>query len=71
MSANLLAKPDEGPLLRAAPRRPVRCVCGFVLFDGDVLKARVVRILVAGAEAKCRCKRWQAVPLRYDAQEES
>lgn len=63
MSANLLAKPAEGPSL---VRPPVRCVCGFVLFDGEVLKSRVVRVLSAGAEAKCRCKRWQVVPLRYE-----
>lgn len=48
------------------PIRPeVRCQCGFVLFDGDVVRARVIRLQPRGAEAKCRCKRWVAVPLTY------
>jgi len=46
-------------------RSEVRCQCGFVLFDGDVVRARVIRLLSRGAEAKCRCKRWVAVPLTY------
>lgn len=53
----------------AHPARPaeVRCSCGFSVFDGDVVRARVVRLVDggAGAEAKCRCKQWVRVPLMY------
>jgi len=48
-----------------APRLEVRCECGFAVFDGEVLRARVVRLLPRGAEAKCRCKRWVPVPVAY------
>lgn len=49
------------------PRKTVKCVCGHGLFDGLVVKSRVVRLLPrGGAEALCRCKRWQMVPLTYD-----
>lgn len=37
----------------------VRCDCGFDMFDGDVIRSRVVRVRSdARLEAKCRCKRW-------------
>lgn len=51
------------------PSRPrVRCICGHDVFDGIVIKSRVVRLLPrGGAEALCRCKRWQPVPATYDA----
>lgn len=50
------------------PMAPVACACcGHVVFDGIVIKSRVVRLLPrGGAEAKCRCKRWVAVPATYD-----
>jgi len=49
------------------PRMSVQCVCGHRLFDGIVVRARVVRLLPrGGAEALCRCKRWQSVPVSYD-----
>lgn len=49
------------------PRMSVQCVCGHRLFDGIVVRARVVRLLPrGGAEALCRCKRWQTVPVGYD-----
>lgn len=44
----------------AAPPAPVICECGFKIFDGEVIRSRVVH-LVKG-EAKCRCKRWVSVP---------
>jgi hypothetical protein len=45
----------------------VQCVCGHRLFDGIVVRSRVVRLLPrGGAEALCRCKRWQSVPVSYD-----
>lgn len=49
------------------PIRPeVKCpTCRTVLFDGIVIKSRVVRLLPKGAEAKCRCKRWVPVPVTY------
>lgn len=43
----------------------VRCECGHKIFDGIVIKSRVVRVLPKGAEALCRCKRWVKVPLTY------
>lgn len=47
-------------------RRPgVQCECGFDIFDGEVIRSRVVRLKDRGAEAKCRCKRWVRVPLAY------
>lgn len=53
----------EGEL---GPREQVRCVCSHLIFDGLVVKSRVVRLLPrGGAEALCRCKRWLAVPLSY------
>ena len=48
-------------------RPPVSCECGFLVFDGQVLRARVIRLKAQGAEAKCRCKRWVAVPVSYQA----
>lgn len=50
----------------SGPRASVRCLCGKVIFDGLVVKGRVVRIPPRGkAEALCRCKRWVMVPLAY------
>lgn len=49
-------------------RARVRCICGHDLFDGIVIKSRVVRVLPrGGAEALCRCKRWLPVPVTYQA----
>jgi len=48
------------------PRQTVKCDCGHFVFDGIVVKSRVVRLLPrGGAEALCRCKRWVLVPLSY------
>lgn len=49
------------------PRPGVRCgTCLREIFDGLVVTSRVVRVLPDGStEAKCRCKRWVTVPLRY------
>lgn len=59
---------DSGAVSAAlGPRMSVQCVCGHRLFDGIVVRARVVRLLPrGGAEALCRCKRWQTVPVGYD-----
>jgi RNase P subunit RPR2 len=47
-------------------RPPVRCSrCGKVIFDGDVVKSRVVKVLDNHTEAKCQCKAWVRVPLSY------
>lgn len=47
-------------------RTRVVCQCNHTLFDGIVIKSRVVRLLPrGGAEALCRCKRWVAVPVTY------
>lgn len=54
------------PLPQAAGRPTVRCgTCQAVIFDGLVIKSRVVRVLPRGAEAKCRCKTWVPVPVTY------
>lgn len=51
---------------KMGPRPAVRCQCGHTLFDGVVVKSRVVRLFpLGGAEALCRCKRWITVPLTY------
>jgi len=41
--------------------------CRAMIFDGVVVKSRVVRVAPAGScEAKCaQCKDWVRVPLRY------
>lgn len=47
-------------------RPPVKCTCRATVFDGCVIKSRVVRLLPqGGAEALCRCKRWVQVPVTY------
>ncbi|WP_293001940.1 hypothetical protein [Nevskia sp.] len=47
-------------------RQRVVCVCNHTIFDGVVIKSRVVRLLPrGGAEALCRCKAWVAVPVTY------
>lgn len=49
------------------PRKQIRCVCGHFLFDGIVVRSRVIRVQPRGeVEALCRCKRWQTVPLTFD-----
>lgn len=49
------------------PERPrVVCPCNHPIYDGEVIRSRVIRVLDAGAEAKCpRCKRWNLVPVTY------
>ena len=46
-------------------RPVVKCICQHKIFDGLVIKSRVIRVLPDGAEALCRCKKWVKVPLRY------
>ncbi|MFN2288661.1 MAG: hypothetical protein ABR578_10060 [Chromatocurvus sp.] len=47
-------------------RQSIKCpTCTAMVFDGLVIKSRVVRVLAAGAEAKCRCKTWVPVPVTY------
>ncbi len=48
-------------------RPEVRCGnCNRKVFDGVVIKARLVRVLPRGAEAKCpQCKGWVGVPVTY------
>lgn len=42
----------------------IRCLCGFNVFDGEVVRCRVLRVFPTGVcQAKCRCKRWVKVPL--------
>jgi len=51
----------------AETERPcVKCPkCHKIIFDGDVIKSRIVKVLPTGAEAKCSCKSWVSVPLVY------
>lgn len=51
---------------RAAPLHPpVHCPqCGFKIFDGRVIKARIVTI-IPEPWAKCRCKHWVQMPIKY------
>lgn len=54
--------------INMGPRQQVRCPCGHYVFDGIVVRSRVVRVLPSGgAEAMCRCKRWHPVPLTYSS----
>lgn len=47
-------------------RPQVRCPhCRSVVFDGEVIKSRIVKVLANGAEAKCYCKAWVEVPVVY------
>jgi hypothetical protein len=46
-------------------RQPVTCRCGHVIYDGDVIKSRCVKVLVMGAQALCKCKSWVVVPITY------
>lgn len=48
-----------------ALRPPVRCQCGAVIFDGQLVRARVIKLHGQQALAKCKCKRWLPVPLQY------
>ena len=49
------------------PLRPEkRCdACGYIIFDGQGIKSRYVRLLPVGAQALCRCKNWVGVPMSY------
>ncbi len=63
MAAGHVAADTSG---RADPRPAVpvlRCPCGFLVVDGAVLRARVVRLDVAPPVALCKCKRWLELPL--------
>lgn len=44
-------------------RTPIVCECGREIFDGQIVRARVLRV-VPSVQAKCRCKRWVSVPLK-------
>lgn len=50
---------------RAAGPQDVHCpTCNKLLFDGEVLLARVTRFKPGGAEACCKiCKTWVKVPV--------
>ena len=55
---------------QAVPIRPrVACPqCRTVVFDGEVVLSRVVRVGAAGCAAKCKqCRGWVRVPLVYSA----
>ncbi len=46
------------------PDATIRCECGFHIFDGEIIRCRVLRVFPDGrCEAKCKCKRWIEVPL--------
>ena len=49
-------------------RKPIKCPhCGHALFDGQVFRVRILKIFKDGCiGAKCHCKSWRVLPLRYD-----
>lgn len=48
------------------PLRPiVACRCGRVVYNGDVIKSRCVKVTLIGARALCKCKEWVPVPVTY------
>lgn len=51
---------------RAASDRDIHCpTCHKLIFDGEVLLARVTKFTPAGAEACCKiCKTWVKVPVK-------
>lgn len=57
MSVELVA---EAPVAGKAAGS-VTCTCGYRLFDGEVIRSRVVK--PSEGLAKCRCKRWVRVPV--------
>lgn len=46
--------------------QPVDCECGFRIFDGEVIRSRVVKLFPVPV-AKCRCREWVRVPVVYFA----
>jgi len=45
--------------------QPIVCECGFRIWDGEVVRSRVLRIREdEHFEAKCRCKRWIELPVK-------
>ncbi len=70
MSAPTACVPTPKPteIFRTPVRPQVRCDCGRAVFDGQAVRARVVLVDARGdSVAKCQCKRWVALPLRYVA----
>ncbi|AWL12824.1 hypothetical protein HMF8227_02372 [Saliniradius amylolyticus] len=45
------------------PADAVKCHCGFVIYDGEVVRSRVLN--PHKQLAKCRCKAWVKVPVGY------
>lgn len=39
--------------------------CHHVVFDGQAVLSRCVVVEAHGSKAKCKCKAWVRVPLRY------
>lgn len=58
--------PTAEPAPARTSAKPDRCpTCGKVLFDGYTLLARVTRVHLDHADAKCpRCKGWVRVAVR-------
>lgn len=66
-SHNAAARVQSFKVQEQAERPEVRCEnCDFVIFDGLIIKGRIVRVMREGAEAKCkRCRSWTPVPVTY------
>lgn len=65
--SNIVAETARRPAM-LGPRPEIKCACGHRLFDGLVIRSRVVRVTPRGeCEALCKCKLWLPVPLIYDA----
>ncbi len=53
-------------MVESGPRTLIKCDCGHDVFDGIVFRTRVLRLRPDGVtEGKCRCKRWNELPLTY------
>lgn len=53
-------------MVEPGPRQELQCLCGHPVFDGIVFRVRVLRLRPDNVtEGKCRCKRWNPLPLTY------
>lgn len=50
------------PAVTEQPLQPIKCPkCEHVIFDGEVIRSRCVKVQTA--EALCRCKAWVRIRL--------
>lgn len=57
---------EAAPAYITPQRQEINCSCGRIVFDKLIIRCRVIRVNPDGsAEGKCRCKRWNKLPLIY------